>query len=223
MKVSEQEQINSRIQALLDLAESSGLKYDDIGKITQADFDELQTLSMLAGSALPETYQSILSKTKFSMDGRDQKNLAERLKRSLLVAEKYGLASTSLTTDELIPTFSLEKSDHERLSKLCGDMRNIVFSSQFFDDPHKRRLLNRIAAIENEAMKEKGNLDTVLAGIVDVGDALGAFGRKVEPLTKRMQEVAGIAKKGSREYDQLPSPNEIKALPSPEDDENQQD
>lgn len=78
-------------------------------------------------------------------------------------------------------------------------------------------MLNRIAAIENEAMKDKGNLDTVLAGIVDVGDALGAFGRKVEPLTKRMQEIAGIAKKGSKEYDQLPSAEEIKALPSPED------
>jgi hypothetical protein len=124
---------------------------------------------------------------------------------------------------ELLPTFSLERSDHKRLSKLCGDMRNIVFSSQFFDDPHKRRLLNRIAAIENEAMKEKGNLDTVLAGIVDVGDALGAFGRKVEPLTKRMQEVASIAKKGSKEYDQLPSPDEIKSLPAPEDGNDKED
>ena len=96
-------------------------------------------------------------------------------------------------------------------------MRKIVFSSSIFDAPHRRRLLNRIAAIEHEVHQKQGKLDVILAGVVDVGDALGKFGDKIEPLTKRMKEVAQIARSGSKEYEQIPAPDEIKALPAPED------
>ena len=202
----------------MNKAASSTNQFDAKGELSHADFDELIALSRLAGEALPGNFHEILTRTKFLTSGDDQSVLGERLGRTLLVQEKFGSSFVESSVSDLVPTFSLVEADHQRLSKLCIDMRKIVFSSQIFDEPHKRRLLNRIAAIENEALKEKGNLDTVLAGIVDVGDALGAFGKKVEPLTKRMQEIAGLARKGSPEYDQLPSPDETKALPSPDED-----
>ncbi|MCW1933108.1 hypothetical protein [Pararhodobacter zhoushanensis] len=110
----------------------------------------------------------------------------------------------------------MEEPERIKILDLCTAMRKIIFVSVFFDDPHKTRLLNRIAAIERETHRKKGRLDVVLGGVVDIGDALGKFGEKVEPLTKRIQEIARIARGGSREYDQIPAPEELKKLPAPD-------
>ena len=120
-------------------------------------------------------------------------------------------------TPELVPEFSLPKREKERVLKLSEDMRKIVFSSTVFDEPHKRRLLNRIAAIEHEVHQPNGKLDVVLAGVVDVGDALGKFGQKVEPLTKRMKEIADLTRGRSKQYEQIPAPEEVKSLPAPDE------
>ncbi|WP_288940417.1 hypothetical protein [uncultured Roseovarius sp.] len=121
--------------------------------------------------------------------------------------------------EELIPTFSLNQSDKERVLKLCGEMRKIVLATEDFDQAHRRRLLNRISGIEHQVEQPSGLLDVVRAGVSDVGETLGKFGKDIEPLTKRMQEVANIARKNSKQYEKIPAPEDVKQLPKPEEDE----
>lgn len=125
------------------------------------------------------------------------------------------------SSDALIPTFELSENDASRLFELCGQMRRIILGSDVFDEPHRLRLLNRIAAIEAETHKPKGMFDVVRGGINDLGETLGKFGKDVKPLTDRMREVVSIARKGSKQYEQLPEPDEVKRLPAPDQDEDQ--
>lgn len=120
---------------------------------------------------------------------------------------------------EFAPQFELGTKDKDRVVELCIQMRKIILASDIFDQPHKRRLLNRIAGIEHQVQQPKGLLDIVRAGVSDVGETLGKFGTDIEPLTKRMKEVAQIARSNSKEYDQIPAPEEVKQLPKPDDEE----
>ena len=98
---------------------------------------------------------------------------------------------------------------------LCTEIRILIFRTKIFDEPHKLRLLNRVAAIEREIHQPKGRMDVILAGVVDVGDAAGKFGEKVKPLTDRFQEIVGVVWGKSKQYEQLPRPDDVKRLPPP--------
>lgn len=123
-----------------------------------------------------------------------------------------GNGSTLEVNDALTPQFSLQKQDKARVYELCGQIRKIILAEPSFDEPHKRRLLNRIAAVEKEVGKEKGRFDTILAGIVDFGETAGKFGKDIKPLTDRYREVREITQAGTKEYDQIPAPEEIKRI-----------
>ena len=191
----------------------------DPAQFDRADMDELALLTKTISNNLSDRFISVVEAfdKKFSLSTSDKREFLDRLVRIAEVTDR--LPQTPSIQDDsidLVPEFHLDKADKKRIFDLCSGMRKIVFASEIFDDPHKKRLLNRIAAIEKEVHQNQGKLDTVLAGVVDVGDALGKFGRSVEPLTKRMQEIANIARRGSEQYQQIPPPEEKLSLPAPD-------
>ena len=219
MIADKKESAFARVQLLVEAAAVQPPKYDEIGVWSHADYDEIVLLNKFLDEELSERIAAIFP-SSYPSSAYDQRQLAERILRSIKLYEEYGtlvVQKPSNISPDLAPQFSLEEKEKERVLKLSEDMRKIVFSSSIFDEPHKRRLLNRIAAIETEVHQKNGRLDVVLAGVVDVGDALGKFGKKVEPLTKRMKEVADLARSGSRQYDQIPPPEDVPALPAPDE------
>ncbi|AZV78828.1 hypothetical protein EBB79_13745 [Parasedimentitalea marina] len=192
--------------------------------MSAADLDEIQYLVSLLEENLPLKIVE-LSNGERPFDGYDQKAFGDRCIRALKVEQTFGsVGGTKFPSSsaELLPVFELEQPDKDRIFKLCNDMRKIVFASSMFDEPHKKRLLNRIAAIEKQVFSKKGLFDVILGGVSDVGETLGKFGTDIKPLTDRMKEVARIARKGTKEYDQIPAPEEVKKLPAP-DTENLED
>lgn len=119
--------------------------------------------------------------------------------------------------EALDPTFLLDPDELVQVLNLCAKIREAITRGKFFDVPHKRRLLDRVAAIEREAHQPKGRFDVILGGVSDFGEALGKFGKDVKPLVDRMTEIMGIARGKSEEYEQLPPPEEVKRLPPPDD------
>jgi hypothetical protein len=109
--------------------------------------------------------------------------------------------------------------ERKKVLFLIAEMRNTISSSQYFDDDHKKRLIERLAQVEAEIFKKEGRFDVILAGIVDFGDALGKFGQKAKPLTDLMREIRGIVQKKSEGYEKLPPPEETKLLPAPSTEE----
>ncbi len=166
-------------------------------------------------------FKSVL-KTGFRQDDRYIWHVsAERLLSIMQQEIKFNEIKDTdiqLSTSNLIPTFSLSDTDSKRVFELCAQMRKIVFATPDFDEPHRLRLLNRIAAIEAEVKKPKGMFDVVRAGVSDVGETLGKFGKDIKPLTDRIKEVTSIARKNTGEYDQLPEPEELKRLPAPDEE-----
>jgi hypothetical protein len=114
------------------------------------------------------------------------------------------------------PIFSLDQDEISRINKLASEMKLIVNESDFFSDHHKGRLVRRISQVEEEIHKKEGRFDVILGGVVDFGDALGQFGKKVKPLVDRMKEIRVIVQTNSREYEKLPAPDEVKRLPAPD-------
>lgn len=188
-----------------------------------ADLDEIKLLYRYCKEQFPDEIEEILDR----IDGRDDTLELEiafgRILRLIEVGRTLppkGVAdSIDLTNDAIYPSFSLVERDKIRIAELCSQMRKIVFATTDFDQPHKVRLLNRIAAIEAESQKKKGFFDVVRGGLNDLGETLGKFGRDIKPLTDRMNEVVSIARSNTKEYDQLPAPEEVLKLPAPDQDE----
>lgn len=186
-----------------------------------ADLDELQILHSYCWQEFPKSFNEILNEWKYATDRNGQENFLARLLRiyetEKSIPEEFKQAGfTAADTEELTPVFRLDADEIKRINTLCEQMRKIILASTIFDAPHRRRLLNRIAAIVAEAHKPKGMFDVILGGINDVGETLKKFGTDIKPLTDRMQEVAGITRKKTKAYDQIPAPEEVKKLPKPD-------
>jgi len=69
-----------------------------------------------------------------------------------------------------------------------------------------------------EIFKKKSSYHKVLENIVELSVAIGAVGENIKPITDRVRELAGIAKKTNSAPDQLESPEEVKQLPAPDDE-----
>ena len=121
-------------------------------------------------------------------------------------------------SNEIAPTFALRPEDKARVLHLSAEMRRIILASQSFDESQKRRLLNRINAIEKQVHQPRGLFDVFLGGLNDFGEAAGRFGTDAKPLFDRMTEMTGIVRRQTETYDQLPSPDEVKKLPKPNKD-----
>lgn len=139
------------------------------------------------------------------------------------ILEGYASFLEDLSSQESVsdnaPRFSLGIDDKGRVLKLCAEMRELTFSSTVFDNPHKKRILDRIAEIEAEIQKEKGKLDVILGGINDIGEAAGKFGEDVKPLTDRINEIFRIARRKTPEYNQIPAPDEVMQIADQSEDE----
>ena len=190
-------------------------------EFVRADMDELAMLVSLEKRNLPTRFVQLVEQmdSAFPSTSSGRAHAHERLSRILAVANEFPEQQVLAETEELLPRFQLAKPDHDRVMELCADMRKIVFSSNVFDEPHKRRLLNRIAGIEYQLSQKKGLFDVVRGGVNDLGETLGKFGKDIKPLTDRMNEVVSIVRRSTKEYDQLPPPDEVKQLPPPSDGE----
>ncbi|MBY5989065.1 hypothetical protein [Roseovarius atlanticus] len=196
------------------LAENAGY-FDYLGGLEAARLP-LEELDTQISPSVLETIEALIDPET----GSDEVDLETGISRVLgMIEVQISMLDMGASgqSKSLIPTFTASEAGATRIFELCSEMRKIIFASTDFDEPHKIRLLNRLAAIETETKKPEGLYDVVRGGINDLGETLGKFGKDVKPLTDRMKEVVSIARKGTKEYDQLPEPEEVKQLPAPED------
>lgn len=186
--------------------------------ISDADLDELQILHNHCRHEFPDVFNELAEYRP--NDGNPRKVQMERLLRihevDQSIPETDRVFHGGSDEDDLVPTFTLQEADVIRINHLCDKMRKIILASDIFDVPHRKRLLNRIAAIEAEILKPKGLFDVIRGGVSDIGETLGKFGVDIKPLTDRMQEVVGIARRHTKAYEQLPPPEDLPKLPRPE-------
>jgi hypothetical protein len=187
--------------------------------MSREHFDELLVYIEAKPEAFPRELVGIVESP-----GSAGPTLSESTKRAYRIMHamrrlpnQYSSGSTK--SDNLLPFFTLDEDEKSRVLELCEKMRKIILSTNAFDEPHKVRLLNRLAAIEREVLKDKGLFDVVRGGMDDLGETLGKFGTNIKPLTDRMKEIVQITRRKSPAYDQIPAPEEVLGLPSPEEND----
>ncbi|WP_386625708.1 hypothetical protein [Sulfitobacter geojensis] len=190
----------------------------------RVQIDELAHLTEVCRNELPEKFIQLVESTDKNPPTSKSglRTFQKRLEASLRMNAEFPIPPREKSPDvELLPTFSLSKPDKDRVLKLCDQMRKIIYASDAFDVPHKKRLLNRIAAIEKQVYSEKGLFDVVLGGVSDIGETFGKFGTDIKPLTDRIAEIRKITRSGSESYKQLPEPEETKSLPAPSESDDE--
>lgn len=187
---------------------------------TRADMDEIAMIAQACEERLPKRLVGLIRDIdrNFPATTNGRTEFLARAVRIFEVERSLPEQVDIERSDPLLPTFNLSKGDRDRVLKLCSDMRKIIFASADFDEPHKKRLLNRVAAIEAQVLSREGLFDVVLGGVSDIGETLGKFGKNIKPLTDRMTEIAKITRQSTKEYEQIPAPEEIKQLPKPDDE-----
>ena len=203
------------LERVYEIVEDLSLEYNE----HRVQIDELNYLLDLCEDQLPQLFVELVRNARDNIGTTTSgfQVRRERLSCILAVATKFPKPKILGAGGDLLPTFELSEPDKERVLKLCSGMRKIILASEDFDDPHKKRLLNRIAAIEQQVHSPKGLFDVVLGGVSDIGETLGKFGKDVKPLTDRIAEVKRITRRSASAYDQLPEPEELKKLPAPDE------
>jgi hypothetical protein len=185
---------------------------------SRADLDAIMMLIEVSRAEIPKRFidLAIDLDNNFEIKVGDSRSVfIDRSLRIFEVFEKFPTISSDLEESEITPTFVISTEDKKRVLELSAEMRKIISFSEVFDAAHKRRLLDRISAIEKQVHQKRGTFDTILGGVSDIGETFGKFGKDIKPLTDRMAEVLSITRKGTKLYDQLPAPDEVKRLPAP--------
>jgi hypothetical protein len=187
--------------------------------ISFADLDRIDVMIEIDPESFPASFVELAKRhDRSSATGRQA--LVERLLAQIETHMQFmSLAESPLSAEQLLPMFELDEDEKQRIAHLCEQLRKIVHASTDFDQPHKVRLLNRIAAIEAEAQKPKGKFDVFLGGMSDFGETLGKFGTDSKPIVDRITEIVRIGRNKTKDYDQLPAPEETKQLPPPQEED----
>jgi len=210
--------LNSKI--FEKLYETVKFNTSDFVTVGRAEVDSVLVLSSPISGQLPIQFLKVLEQLDegFNLTAIKPDLEFNRL-LAILDAHRFVSQHEGLSIPHSLPSFQLEPDDKSRVLKLCSDMRKIILATPDFDNAHRVRLSNRISAIESEVHKEKGMFDVVLGGVSDLGETLGKFGKDIKPLSDRMAEITKLTRGATKEYDQIPAPEEVKQLPKPDEEE----
>ena len=132
----------------------------------------------------------------------------------------YTDQSESVRLDlDIVPTFTIPEHEKPSLLNMCAKMRAIVFSIEELDSGTKKRILDRIHAIEVEINKDKGLFDIILGGVNDIGVAAGRFGENIKPLSDEIQKIVRAVRGRSSTYEQIAKDDDPLQLPKPDAEE----
>jgi hypothetical protein len=115
--------------------------------------------------------------------------------------------------------YEFSEGDLERGQKLLNEIRVLISKSSVFDEPHKRRLLDRLERVQSEFHKKVSDLDRFWGLIGDAGVARGKFGNDAKPIVDRIRELTSLVWATQARAEGLPSncpPPPSLPPPSPE-------
>jgi len=96
------------------------------------------------------------------------------------------------------------ESDYKRLKGLLSEVQTLTRESRPTDVDHKRRLMKRLANVQQELHKRMPSLDMFWGLVGDAGVMLGKFGNDAEPLVQCICEILEIVVRTQTRAEGLP-------------------
>ncbi|MBY8949468.1 hypothetical protein J1G35_26760 [Pseudomonas sp. SH10-3B] len=101
--------------------------------------------------------------------------------------------------------YDFSEADVNRVQTLINELRTLLTADSSLDDDHKRRLLNRLEALQKELHKRVSDLSNFYHLIGDAGVAVGKLGKDAKPFVDRIAEILQIGWKAQARAEKLPS------------------
>ena len=117
--------------------------------------------------------------------------------------------------------YTLTEADLSRIQTLVNELRDLIVTSERFQEDHKRRVLDRLEGLQQELHRRISNLDRFYGLIGDAGVLLGKFGHDAKPFVDRIGEIVQIVWRSQANAEQLPAsakPALLTSEPKPEDE-----
>lgn len=101
--------------------------------------------------------------------------------------------------------YEFSDGDLDKIQSLLNNMRELVSSSKLFEEKHRRRLLKRLEALQQELHKKQSDLDHFWGLVGDAGVALGKFGEDAKPFVEMIKDITDIVWRTQSRAEELPS------------------
>lgn len=111
-----------------------------------------------------------------------------------MVLERFGSKSLYEFSDD----------DLERIQKTINELRDMITSSDCFENKHKDRILRRLETLQREIHKKMSNVDKLWGFMIDFASTLGKCGEEAKPFFDILIEMKKIVWKAEIELKGLP-------------------
>ncbi len=91
-----------------------------------------------------------------------------------------------------ISFYEFSQDDYARIQVLISELRSMITASNLIAEDHKRRLLRRLEAMQNELHLKTSDIDRFWGFIGEAGIVSRKFGEDLKPITERVQELGKI-------------------------------
>lgn len=115
-------------------------------------------------------------------------------------------------------TYEFTDGDLNRIQKLINELRNIVSTSDVFEDDYKSRLLARLEKLQSELHKKMSDLDRFWGLMGEAGVAFGKFGENAKPFVDVVKKIKDIIWNTQKQAEQLSTDTPLELIDDNEGD-----
>jgi len=118
--------------------------------------------------------------------------------------------SSERFSSKLRNTFKYTLKDEEinTIQNVLNTLREMINTSEDFEDEHRRRLLKRINELQTELNKEMSTFDHFWGLVIESGVAIGKFGKEAKPFVKLLKELKEVVWGAQARAESLPDNSE---------------
>ncbi len=150
------------------------------------------------------------------------KNFVSRIRslqlkaRSIHLSNVYEETSSSFSKNDIVynTLFEATEKDVSIIIENISNIRIVLLETHEIEEQHRLRLLNKLDSLQSEFHRSISRVDVFLAFILDLGDTIGGFGKKIEPAIESAERIKKLIYGKQEGQRQLPPPP--KGLPAPD-------
>jgi len=128
---------------------------------------------------------------------------------------RFKLRKEKIATGQVGTPVSISFDYKEEINKMLETIRKIV-NQQIDDENKKDSIHKKLSALQLEVNSDKTTLDSLMCKFIDISEAIGECGEKLEPAVSKLERVMAAIYGGAKRTPRLPSKDRQKLLPSTE-------
>ncbi len=133
-----------------------------------------------------------------------------------LIVEKFDQHFLDNQCIEDYDVVELDESDKSEIRELLAKARKLTENAGFLSEDHKRRIIHRIAGVENELFQKVSGFKAFLVAAADVSNLVKKFGKDAKPIAEAIQTARTITERKVEGYIRIEEEEKPKRLPKPE-------